>query len=155
MTANIDRIRQRWTEQKIQNNDLATVLDIRKFQNRYGVILPAAVRDYFTLLNGTRGGQLHMEDPNLVSFWHLDEIKPLREEMESYAANPSTQDLFVFADYSIWACGWAMELTRNESNVSLVYRINGREPIKIAESFNEFLTNYAKDDLSIFESPEK
>src|SRR5687767_13535280 len=44
----------KWDAQNIASQDLATRADIEVFQRQTGVVLPIDLRDYFTLVNGTK-----------------------------------------------------------------------------------------------------
>jgi len=37
--------------------------------------MPFVVADYFLTANGTKYGRSGMEDEDLISFWHLDQVR--------------------------------------------------------------------------------
>jgi hypothetical protein len=135
-----------WECQGIRNRSTASAADIILFQEKYCVKLPTIVRDYFYELNGTIGGQLGMDDENLIGFWHLDQVRPMKEECPTYiiADGPN---LFIFADYSIWALGYAMRLVMEDEDETPIFLIGGGDrPLQIARTFEEFLRRYAVRD---------
>jgi len=106
----------------VRNPVTASEADIVSFEQKYDVTLAAIVRDYFTLLNGTTGGKLGMDDENLIGFWHIDQVRPLAEECPEYATGEEP-NLFVFADYSIWAHAYALRLIKGQDSATPILLI--------------------------------
>jgi hypothetical protein len=94
-----------------------------------------------------------MEDEDLISFWHLDQIRSLSELQPSGAIRDGDR-LFVFADWSIDAHAWAVRLSSDaaaEAPIMIVYR----QPQQVASSFEDFLSQYLLRSKSVlFPQPE-
>jgi len=139
MTPVLERLRDYWRGLACVNPRPASAEEIVAFEKRHKVQMPPLVREYFETLNGTQEGESHMEDEELISFWHLDQLQPLEDR-------PSVSPLhvpsfFLFADWSINAHEWAVQLTDNSSTrgpVAIMYD----PPQQVAASFEEFLRRY-------------
>jgi hypothetical protein len=132
-------LRDYWEERGIANPELPTVSDLTAFEEKYSVRLPSVLRDYFLLVNGTRVGQWGMEDPDLISFWHLDQLHTLREEGYATAAGAR---LFVFADWSLDAWSWVVHVPEASSDTRVYITSDLDNPI--ASTFEEFLGGYLR-----------
>jgi hypothetical protein len=66
-----------------------------------------------------------MDDGRLVGFWDIDEIRPLNEECPELATL-ADDDFFVFADYSIWALGYAVRFGTGQDYETAVFLIGER-----------------------------
>ena len=71
-----------WERRGIRNQAGAPEADIVAFEAKYDVKLAPIVRCYFSELNGTKVG--HM-DEHLIMFWHLEQIRPMKEECPQFA----------------------------------------------------------------------
>lgn len=134
----LDDLRARWTDQGIVNPVRATASEIAAYEARHGVRFPPEIVRYFLDLNGTREGRLGEESPLLVSFWHLDQVKPLSEEAPGLSgfAPEVEQRLHVFADHSIWALGWAFACDPSDDAATTpVYVLGGEQAELYADSF--------------------
>jgi SMI1/KNR4 family protein SUKH-1 len=148
MDTTLESVLKIWQRLGVQNSITASEADIVSFEQKYNVTLAAIVRDYFTLLNGTTGGKLGMDDENLVGFWHIDQVRPLAEECPEYATGDEP-NLFVFADYSIWAHAYAMRLTKGQDSATPVLLIGGNRALQIAPTFEDFFRRYVAHDESM------
>jgi SMI1 / KNR4 family (SUKH-1) len=144
----IERVRTVWERQGIQNRNVATDNEIGTFENKYAVALPPIVREYFCELNGTKIGKLGMEDGHFVGFWHLDQVRPIEEECPEYATG-GEPNLFIFADYSIWALGYAVRLSMAAATAVFLVGGSAGELIRLAPDFEEFLRKYAAGDETV------
>jgi len=140
-------LRDCWKQLGILNSKGASDDEIAHFEARYRVTLPPGVREYFSVLNGTEAGQFGMEDEDLISFWHLDQVRTLAEECPGDETVHADQ-LFVFADWSIWASAWAVRLSADPAAPTPV--IIAYEPgQQVAASFEEFLLHYVARDPNV------
>ena len=148
MNPYIATVRALWDRQGIQNRSTAKETDIIAFEERYDVRLPSIIREYFCELNGTSEGRLGMDDEHLIGFWHLDQIRPMKEECPEYVT-AEEPNLFIFADHSIWAHAYAVRLVTGSNGESAIFLIGGHTPLQIAPTFEEFLRRYAIGDQSM------
>ena len=150
--ANLNRflkeVRTVWERQRIPNPSAATEADIVAFEQKYNVTLAPIVREYFHELNGTKTGELGMDDECLLGFWHLDQVRPVKEECPKYAT-ADEPNLFMFADYSIWALGYAIRLAPANDAATAIFLLGGNKPVKLAPTLEEFLNRYAVGDQTV------
>lgn len=114
---------------------------IRAFEAKYEVHLPADLRSYFLVVNGT-GPDM---DPDLYRFWPLEEVKPVEEELnEVYPDRYSYLGCFVFADHCISCWDYAARLECHGETAGPVFRATGTNPPReqMAASFVEFIEMY-------------
>jgi hypothetical protein len=112
-----------------------TDAEIHSFERKQGVKLPEDVADYFRAVDGMNEDE---SDELGIRFWSLDELRPVVEELPA-ADGDAFKDYFVFADYSMWAHGYAVRLDQIANDVIIV---GGEKPIAVAPSFREFLQLY-------------
>jgi SMI1 / KNR4 family (SUKH-1) len=148
----VSQLREYWEERGIANSILPSRDDLAAFERQYDITLPLTIVEYFLIANGTRDGQWGMEDDDLISFWHLDQIRPFNQ-MYPTEAIPDGDRLFVFADWSIDAHAWAVRLSRDaaaETPVMITY-----DPIQdVARSFDDFLSGYLeRSKWALFPEP--
>lgn len=115
---------------------------LKSFEARFDVILPTDLRNYFSCVNGM---PLGATDDALIRFWMLEEVVPLSQGAPEYShpqyiRNPDS--LFLFADYSIWAHAYAIQLTTVSVESNKIYVIGYDSPILLVDSFSEFVDNY-------------
>ncbi|MBI1851930.1 MAG: SMI1/KNR4 family protein [Planctomycetes bacterium] len=141
-------VEQRWIEQRLAHGPPASPEDISAFEARYRVRLPADLRAYFMTLNGSHDASAGPCDEDLISFWHLAELRPF-DEPGAGPPLPPSDSLFVFADWSINALLWAVQLS-GDSNSSLpVFLVGGESPVEVAPSFAAFLEGYLTRNMSM------
>jgi hypothetical protein len=112
---------------------------IREFEHRYGVVLPADMRDYYLAVDGME--DIFSDEP--MGFWPLSEVKPLGEEEGQYTEG--NEGFFVIADYFISAHEYAIRLSARapEGGAIIVW---GEGPYRqVASSFEEFLARFLDD----------
>jgi hypothetical protein len=133
-----------WRSLGVETADVASLDEIRPFERQFGIQMPSDLMDFFTGVGGMREGAT---DQHGIRFWSLAEVQPAYVELID--ANPSMHSgYFVFADYSIWAHGYAIKLSSGaEPHVAIV---GGVAPIRVAVSFTEFLWKYLHQPESIF-----
>jgi hypothetical protein len=147
MTETTAALRDAWKRLRILNSTGASDNEIAQFEARYRVTLPPIVREYFSVLNGTEVGQCGMEDEDLISFWHLDQVRTLAEECPG-EGTPHADQLFVFADWSIWAYAWAVRLSADTAAATPVV-ITHEPGQQVAASFGEFIQRYVARDPEV------
>lgn len=139
-------LRNHWLSHNVEVNGGVSGVTLESFEQKYGVILPADLRDYFRSVNGMPSGVC---DEEFIRFWMLEEVKPLPEGALDYS-NPryvdSPESLFLFADYSIWAHAYAIRLTSDPLKTNEVIIIGGDSPIPLFESFSELVDNYLTNE---------
>lgn len=112
-----------------------TDAELEAFERKQRVELPEDVADYFRAVDGMNEDE---SDELGIRFWTLDELRPVVEELPT-ADGDAFKDYFVFADYSMWAHGYAVRLDQTATDVIIV---GGENPIAVAPSFREFLQLY-------------
>ena len=144
----LERLRDHWAAQGVGPGVPASPEDIAERERRYGIRLPPDLRAYFRELNGmARHEDMNLEwDEDLIRFYPIEELRPLSEEWpETTVAR--AEELFVFADWSIWGWGYAVRLRgEGAAEVQVVY---GPETARVAGSFAEFLESYIARDYSV------
>ena len=139
-------LRQRWTAQGIVHDQPASETDVLAFEERYGVVLPPDLREYFTTLNGTAVGAYGMQDEHLVGFWHLDEVRTFAELADRADSPKEALHTFAIADHSIWVYGYGIQLCANPTTTTpVVVDITVPYPT-VSPSFTDFLSAYLRED---------
>lgn len=119
-----------------------------EFERRHSLRLPDDFRDYFLLANGT--GQA--SDDNFIRFWPLNEVVPVEVELADYAPDKDLYPgAFVFADYSICAWLWAIQLDGDPGDVGRVFllEVDGRRNPPIVQSFTEWVRCFLINPYSL------
>jgi hypothetical protein len=112
------------------------------FEKRHQIVMPQDMRMYFSSIDGMEPNEL---DPStLFRFWSLDEVisvttcfddrpRPIGDDPSSY---------YVFADYSVWVCAYAIRLLKEPRGGNPVVIVGGDTLVAVAGSFAEFLEKY-------------
>lgn len=117
------------------------------FEQKYGVRLPADLRDYFETVNGFDLNKTGWCDGNCFSFFALEEVVPLSDE---WWKDPDGDHYFILVDFLISSHVYAIHLGDNPESESPVFVAYSKDrPIRIAESFSEFVEGYLKGDSTI------
>ena len=126
--------------------------EIAAFERRYNIRLPDDVRAYFERVNGVVGGRDGAWDDEMIALWELSDVRPLNEEIEN-CLTPSAEQYFVFADWSIWAHGYALRLSAAEKEAPIFIASNPQVE-RVADSFDDFLRGYIRrEPLVLFGAP--
>lgn len=145
----IDAVRERWTQAGVLAESVADAAQLATFEQRYGVVLPPALRYYFTTVNGTAIGACGMEDgDNLMGFWHLDQVHTFAEE-DATGTHPDAGTTFVFADHSIWVFAFGIQLSADPNALAPIVTDCAPAFHVVAASFTEFLEAYLRDDAEV------
>jgi len=115
-----------------------------EFEQKHGVELPQELRAFFAAQGGMADGET---DGNDIRFWPLDEVSPASNEVPDGEQN-AYDGYFVFADYALWAHGYAVRLSPGQPNDVAI--VGGARPIRVASSFKEFLEKYVRDVSQLF-----
>ena len=144
-----ESLKRHWSSHDVKINAGASEAELRAFEDKYGVVLPEDLREYFSCVNGMPHDVV---DDGLIRFWTLEEVIPVSEGAPQYSdrdyvENPET--LFLFADYSIWAHAYAIRLGKRALDSKEIVIIGYKSPKLFAESFKGFVDIYltAKDLL--------
>ena len=139
----LKEVRMQWELAGIALAEPATVRDLQEFETAHQIAFPRDVAIYFLTLGGMQEGE---SDRHGIRFWPLHEV-----EAASVALSTSDAELegyYAFADYSIWAHGYAVKVTANcRGDVAIV---GGVRVLRTAPSFVEFWKRYLNDPNSIF-----
>lgn len=133
-----------WRDADTALSGVATSSEIDDFQERFNVVLPSEVRDYFEIA----GGMASSMDETGFRFWPIQEWLPFNDVLlpESQSAREAMQDCFAFADFMIDAEFWAIRLTRDSLDAPVLYFDQAlQEGIEVAASFLEFFRRYKAD----------
>jgi hypothetical protein len=131
----LSAVRTHWGASDLEAARPATPQDVTAFEQRYNVRLPLDLREYFLTLNGGILGHDGSADNELISFWRLDQVEPL-------APSGIDRGLFAFADWSIDAHVYAIQLSADASAATPVYIFGGDQLIPAASSVAEFVRGY-------------
>lgn len=142
-----------WRQQNLVIQTGVTVGEISAFEQKYEVVLPNDLSEYFQTVNGTGIDEL---DEHLTSFLSLAQMRRVDEWLDDsggvvYPDRFAYPDCFVFADHFMSSWLYAVQITRDPRHPCPVYRVTASDvPGQIkARTFREFMTKYANDPLSI------
>ena len=119
---------------------------LAEFEAKYGVVLPADMRAYFTAVDGMSG---EVDDQRMITFWPLEKVKPVTEELPGEPHEHASY--FLFADFLIWSHGYAIRLSADPeaaNRVVIVPADGTAHPV--ATSFSDFIIRYLADDHALF-----
>jgi len=137
-----ESLKRHWSSHNVEINAGVPEAKLKAFEEKYGVILPDDLRDYFRCLNGMVPDEV---DDGMMRFWMLEEIEPLPQGAPQYSDGtyvPNPETLFLFADYSLWAHAYAIRLGITELESNEVIIIGYKSPKLISASFSRFVDTY-------------
>lgn len=143
----ISELTEFWLSQDIKPNKGLTENEIAAFEAKYSLVLPQDIREYFLLINGFGDTDNWVTDNELITFLDLDQVTPVREYW--YSDAKEADFYFTFADYSLSAFIYAIHLSSRVNDINTVAVFYDKEPVKVANSFSEFIEGYLKNDHSI------
>jgi SMI1 / KNR4 family (SUKH-1) len=119
---------------------------LAEFEARYGVVLPPDMRAYFKAVDGMNG---EMDDQRMVTFWPLEQVKRVTDELPGEPRKH--ESYFLFADFLIWSHGYAIRLSADSeaANPVVIVPADGTTR-RVAESFSDFITRYLADDQALW-----
>ncbi len=119
---------------------------LQAFEAAHRVRLPDSFRKFYLQMDG-------MEDPNweprtMTRIWPLAEVKPVSLEFPDPKDGDHSRypGAFCFADHSIWAWGYAIQL-RPMPVDPVVYLVGGEGRLIYAPDFESFLSSLADDRI--------
>ncbi|MCB9886837.1 MAG: SMI1/KNR4 family protein [Planctomycetes bacterium] len=132
-----DDILKQWRRDHVIAAPGASDEEVLAFERVHGVRLPDDFRHYLQLANGTSGQM----DGDMFCFRSLHEVKPVFEELGHHQPDSQLfEGCFVFADYSISAWLYAIQLIGDDAEVGRVFLVpvNGTRGTPLARTFTEF-----------------
>ena len=147
MSAIGESLKQFWLRQNIKLRRGASETELRGFEQKYNVLLPDDLKDYFSAVDGFDGSVNWMTDENVITFLPLAEVLP---SSQTWALEiPDADSYFAFADFSL-ACHVYMIRLRNDLSLgNPVFIARDEKPKQIASSFAEFVRGYLADDYGV------
>lgn len=139
------RLRNRWLSQGVEINPGVSGEDLAAFEAAYKISLPPDMRDYFLSVNGMAEG---VSDSALISFWPLNEVKPIPETAPGYSDPsyiPESESIFLFADFCIWSHAYAIRLCNSQAASNPIFVIGCERPIMLFNSFSQLVNEYLID----------
>jgi hypothetical protein len=112
---------------------------LQEFEAKHDVQLSDDMRLYFREVDGMDDWDT---DDDLISFWNLDRV----DEREESSDRPG---LFAFADWSIKAQIWLIDLSRGRGQ-DVVFVTGAVSLVPIADSFTAFVEKYLSDRMLIW-----
>lgn len=152
MPSNIaQRLANHWG-QSLSSRRGASSAAVSGFEARHAVKLPGDMRDYLLQLDGTGASWPNDQDAKGFSFWQLTQIRPVNDELASkgLSALPGLERYFAFADFLTWMWAYAIELDSQASLVNRVVLVGKDHPIRVADSFTEFVDLYLQNSSRIY-----
>jgi hypothetical protein len=139
-------VKTHWLRQGIKLSRGATESEISAYEAKYDVCLPEDMREFFAVVNGFDNRNGEEVDGDMITFFSLEEIKPLNASDWGLASH--AESFFVFADWSISAHVYAVRLLKDcaaSGPVVVVYD----SLVKVADSFGEFMQAYREDNKAV------
>jgi hypothetical protein len=145
MTASAyQRLTEKWRSSGIAIRPGVSLNQISEFEQKLGLRLPNEFADYYLTVDGMPE---HVSDEHGIRLWQFRELQ--RVDVALPGLTPIVYDgFYVFADYSMWTHGYAIQLSR--SRTSEVALVGSHQPIPIASSFSEFLHHYLEQPDLLF-----
>jgi hypothetical protein len=151
----IEKLKNKWLEEKLYFEQPLKKTDIVQFETTNKVLLPNDLKDYFSSINGTNSNY----DNDFFCFYSIKNFKSVNEVYKDWTGNPNYSDflktpinkdnLFVFADYMINTFSYVITLNQELEVVNPIYVVCGDEYKLVANSFTEFITKYLEDTILI------
>jgi hypothetical protein len=142
-----ETLKRYWLRHGIKLNRGVSEDELAAFEDVYRVRLPKDLREYFAAVNGFDGSEHWMTDENVITFLALNEMKPLSEAWSPKIADAASY--FVFADYSLSAHVYAIQLSNSSGNNPVVVAYDDENLVKVASSFSEFVQGYVEDNNAV------
>ena len=139
-------LRSAWAAEDHPHASPASEREIAAFEERYNVRLPSDLRAYFATLNGGDLGREGSMDQEMFTFWRLDQVRSQKELSEGTGGR---SDLFGFADWSMDAHVFVIQLQLDPQRPTPVFIDSGKELQEVAASFSDFLAGYLRDDENV------
>lgn len=118
-------------------------------EQRYRVRLPDEFAALFLAADGMTEEAV---DDLMIRFWPIAELRPASDEVAKEDAF-AYGGFFIFADYSLWAHGYAIKLD-DSANAGTIAIVGGPRPVAVASSFSSFLEIYVRHPDRLFAGTE-
>ncbi|HEY0299979.1 MAG TPA: SMI1/KNR4 family protein [Rhizomicrobium sp.] len=130
-----------WRRQRLPQRPPLSDAALRRFESMYAAALPPEMLAYLRLVDGM---DADCTDANDIRFWPIAEIGPAEREGE-------LRDCFEFADYLIDSHRYGVFVRGPRAGE--VVMTGGYEPIKVADTFADFVGSYVDDVYALFLNP--
>lgn len=152
MSVIIEQLINHWQAKNIVIVEGNTEAEIEGFESRYKVRLPSDMREYFLRVDGLSEYYPNSQDDQGFSFWSLRKVKTVLEESAKVMGISYNEagSLFIFADYLDWSWAYAIRLSTNVLAETPVFLTDYPRPIKVADSFSEFVHLYLADASELY-----
>ncbi len=143
MTHPLQRMREKLKSDGVAPRPPVQPQALAAFEEHYKVRLPADFRAYFSVCDGMDDGVM---DEDMFSFWDLSRLRPIQEELPNepaYREFPGANRFLCFADWSISADIFAIELHSDPTSANRVFAL-GPRPLGIS-SFSDFVDAYLRE----------
>ncbi|MCI0390344.1 MAG: SMI1/KNR4 family protein [Acidobacteria bacterium] len=143
-----------WRAQNLPIQTACREDDVKSFETRYEISLPQDIREYFLNVNGMTPYGPGYQDEEGFSFWSLETMRTLMEENEEldrhYLRLTGENSFFLFCDYMDWRYAYAVKILPGSSVAEGIYFVCCRNPIKIADSFSDFVRLYLEQSDQLY-----
>ena len=137
-----DVLRKHLLEQQIAVNGPANDMEVNDFEEKHGVTLPRDFREYVSVMNGMSDGET---DEYLFHLFPLEEFRVAPPHPNAPTANRE----LIFADYSLDAHVYLMQLGGHPEEECPVFASDGTNKRLLADSFAGFVQKYITDPRSV------
>jgi hypothetical protein len=138
MTLNLDPLLQCWGTEDVRMLEPCSEADVRAAFEQLGATLTSDVLDLYTKVGG-----MQVPDNELWMLWPLDYVKERNSERSSHGV--------LFADYMLDCWGYRLQANADDTSAVLREMFDGTEPIRIANSLEEFFAAYASQGVSLLD----
>lgn len=124
-------------------------LKLHLFESKYDLIIPDDLKNYFKTF------KVKNYDSDMFAFYGFDDFKSVKDEVGDFGGIPDYTNIvnvlgnhescFVFMEYFIHICVYAIRLYKNESDRNEIYVICGDKYEIVANSFKDFISLYRED----------
>ena len=139
-------VKTHWLRQGIKLSRGAIESEISAFEAKHDVCLPEDMREFFAIVNGFDNRSGEEVDNDMMTFFSLEEIKPLNAS--DWGVVSRAESYFVFADWSISAHVYAVRLLKDSAASGPVVVVYDAL-VKVADSFAEFMQAYLEDNKAV------
>jgi hypothetical protein len=152
-TANIfGRLLDRWKSQGLSPRPPCTFEEVRAFEQRERVVLPADLRAYWFSVDGMPDKMGQSQDSEGFSFWPLSRVIRADRELQRKSSQTTPpvdcSDYYVFADYLDWSWAYAVKLRSTEAGKVII--VGAQTVSLVAGSFSDFIEVYLADGRNLY-----
>lgn len=157
MQRSIHSIIERWRSEGLRIAEPCTTAQIKEFELRHSIRLPADFKAYLLSVNGMAPDCRSDVDGRGFSFWPLQRICSAFDDLKCAGMSPLDhfRAYFIFADYLQWSWVYAIQLGSKESAIGKIVRVDTPERLlDVSNSFTEFLELYLADSDRLYDPEE-